>query len=83
MTIVEKLKRIEPVVRSCTNGYNADIILEAIQTIEAFENPEVGANWLPGKELLVSEGVDNPEITVLCLEGEDSSTGQSEELESE
>lgn len=37
MTIIEKLEQIEPNVRRTMNGYNADIIREAIQELKKLQ----------------------------------------------
>ena len=37
MTIIEKLQQIEPNVRRTMNGYNADIIKEAIEELKKLQ----------------------------------------------
>jgi hypothetical protein len=37
MTIIEKLQQIEPIVRRSMNGYNADVIREAIEELKKLQ----------------------------------------------
>lgn len=82
MTIIEKLKKIEPIVRHCTNGYNADIIKEAIALFEEQESSleKAVTDWKPGERLVTDSGKPieivpyASEVTIESSEGEEPTT---------
>jgi hypothetical protein len=65
MTIIEKLQQIEPNVRRTMNGYNADIIKEAIKELQATFDREARAY-----EVTIPGNLDSDPVQDIDLEAD-------------
>ena len=75
MTIIEKLEQIEPNVRRTMNGYNADIIKEAIEELKKLQvtinrsDARAYEVTIPGN--LDSDPVQEVDLEIGNVEGDD------------
>jgi len=82
MTIIEKLEQIEPIVRRSMNGYNADVIREAIKELKklqvtinksdakAYEVTSLGSSASKTFEVTIPGNLDSDPVQEVDLEND-------------
>jgi hypothetical protein len=69
MTIIEKLQQIEPNVRRTMNGYNADIIKEAIEELKKLR-VSIDRSEVRAYEVTIPGNLDSDPVQDIDLEAD-------------
>ena len=69
MTIIEKLEQIEPIVRRSMNGYNADVIREAIKELKKLQ-VTINKSEVRAYEVTIPGNLDSDPVQEVDLEND-------------